>query len=62
MNHRYTHLAVIVREPGMEITVVGFHDEGSATTFASEAGAQWSETYVCSVLKGPTSSSPRAVR
>ncbi len=49
----YTHLVVIVREPGMEITVVGFYDLESAKAFADEAGAQWSQTYVTQVILGP---------
>lgn len=50
---RYTHLVVIVREPGMEITVRGFYDRAEAEHFADEVGTQWSETYVTEILRGP---------
>lgn len=50
---RYTHLVVIVREPGMEITVVGFGDAKAARGYAGYAGAQWSGCYVCLVMDGP---------
>jgi hypothetical protein len=49
----YTHLVVIVREPDMEVTVMGFYDFETAEAYAIDAGAQWSETYVTAIVKGP---------
>jgi hypothetical protein len=48
-----THLVVIVREPGMEPTIAQFFDYKEAEVYAGEAGAQWSHTYVCLIVKGP---------
>lgn len=49
----YTHMVVIVREPGMPIDATGFHDAKSAAEHAEYAGNQWSGTYTCLVTKGP---------
>lgn len=47
----YTHLVVIFREQIPE--VVPFYDKETALEFADRAGAQWSETYVTEIVKGP---------
>lgn len=48
---RPTHLVVIARE--QRVTVTPFYDAPSAIAFADDAGAQWSETYVAAIIKGP---------
>lgn len=48
---RHEYLVVISREG--DILVTPFDDPNAAMAFAAEAGAQWSETYVCKVLSGP---------
>jgi hypothetical protein len=48
---RYTHLVVIFRE--QEPSVVGFCSLKEAMKYADDAGAQWSETYVTQIIKGP---------
>ncbi len=53
MAMRYTHLVAIVRDPGMVHEVRGFNSAKDAHAYADHAGAQWSQTYVCLVMKGP---------
>lgn len=48
---RYTHLVVIFRE--QEPSVIGFYNLKDAMKYADKAGAQWSETYVTQIIKGP---------
>lgn len=47
----YTHLVVIFRE--QVPTVTGFYDLVEAQKFYDLAGAQWSETFLVEILKGP---------
>lgn len=48
---RWTHLVVICRD-GVP-SIYPFESLADAMEFADRAGAQWSETYVCEILKGP---------
>ena len=47
----YQFMVVIFREQTPE--VYGFYELSSAEKFAEEAGAQWSETFLTEVIKGP---------
>ena len=49
---RYTHLSVICREQ-QPPEVLGFHDLASAAAYFENASAQWSESVLVEVLKGP---------
>lgn len=33
--------------------ILGFHTDTEALAWADAAGAQWSETYVAEIIKGP---------
>ena len=48
---RWQYLVVIVREGVPEVT--GFNDIDDATAFYDLHGSQWSESYLCNVMKGP---------
>lgn len=48
---RPTHLVVICREGTTEVTP--FYELKPALEYSDAAGAQWSETYVAEVIKGP---------
>ncbi len=48
---RYTHLVVIFRE--QIPSVHGFYDRASAEAFYDLAAQQWSESFICEILKGP---------
>jgi hypothetical protein len=48
---RWQYLVVIVREGVPEVT--GFNDIDDATAFCHLHGAQWSDSYLCNVVKGP---------
>lgn len=48
---RYTHMVLIFREGPPDVTP--FYDLDSAMEFADRAGAQWSETYVVEIKRGP---------
>ncbi len=49
----YSRIVIIFQEDKPEI--VGFlnGDEEAAEEFYEKAGAQWSDSYLCQVLKGP---------
>lgn len=50
----YTHLVVIMHE--QEPSVTGFYNLRDAIKYADDAddaGAQWAETYVAQVIRGP---------
>lgn len=46
-----THLVVIAREGVPEVTL--FTDEEQADLYYVDAGAQWSESYLCEITEGP---------
>lgn len=48
---RYSHLVVISREGALEVR--GFHNLETAAAWENYAGGQWSESYLCEVIKGP---------
>jgi len=51
---RPTHLVVILRdgEPSLT-TVTPFYNLADAAEFHDRAGAQWSESYLVEILRGP---------
>jgi hypothetical protein len=51
ITRRSTHLVIIFRDGVPEI--YPFRDVVEAAEYADRAGAQWSETYVTEILKGP---------
>jgi hypothetical protein len=48
---RYSHIVAIVREGDPEVR--GFHDYKAAFDWYDAAGTQWSESFLCEVVKGP---------
>lgn len=48
---KYTYLVIIYRE--QTPTITPFYDLETATAFYDEAGAQWSETFLVEILRGP---------
>lgn len=48
---RYTHLVVIFRE--QIPTITGFFDLASAQAFFDRAAAQWSDSFLTEIIKGP---------
>lgn len=49
---RYTHLSVICREQEPP-EVRGFQDLASAAAYFENASAQWSESFLVEIIKGP---------
>lgn len=48
---KWAYLVVIIRD-GIP-TVTGFNDFAEATAFYDLHGLQWSDSYLCDVMKGP---------
>jgi hypothetical protein len=51
VTRRPTHLVVILREG--EPTVTPFYDAKDALEFYDRAGAQWSESFLVEIIRGP---------
>lgn len=50
---RYSKIVIIVRENNPEIAAFEPGDEEKAEAYFDRASAQWSESFLCTVEKGP---------